>query len=199
MVQDGVVPILDLSATVRYRSGTGNAGCVVPAWVHDAVGVAGWDGQVLPQAEVLGVLVYPVVDLTHAQQRADAGQWPERSLTTLEMWETWSEELPLVPPRPLRIIGFLAATQRWQRAVRNLRAVSGLGSGMIASRRPVTDFQLLEADACEVWVVAPLGPEAASLHLAGRVGPVRSAVRVPATRLMEEGLFAHALACGAVS
>lgn len=200
--QDGQMPILDLSSTIRYRPARPEVGLQV---ARKAALAAGWRGVVLPEAEVVGAKVYPVVEFTGADQRLRAGEGPQRCLATLEMWETWSDwgrgcglTVREVPPAPLRIVGFVSLTSRWERALQSVCAVSGLGSGLVARSRRPRGLQLMDADASNVWVVGVDNYGAAVVWVRGRSGPVESAARVPATRLMEEGLFAHAVACAAI-
>lgn len=167
-----------------------------------AAHTARWPGVVLPEAEVLGVRVFPVVELTGASCRVHAGVGPERSLTTLALWESLGpDRVPTqhcAPPSPVRIVGFVTFAARWERAFRDLQAVAGLGAGMVVRTRHPSPLQLMDADASGVWVVVD-GRAERSLSITGRGGPVQTAQRVPATRLIEEGLFAHALNCRAVS
>lgn len=188
---------LDLSATVQSRQ-KAEYRCEDLATIQQAVEVVDWRGHVLPGANVLGAAVYPVVEFTGALERMRTGEGPQRCLTTLEMWEAWGTELLHVPPRPLQIIGFVSVTANWYRALRDILAVAGLGAGMLLRHQAITDIQLLDADATHTWVVQAHGASPVSLRLPGRIGPVPTATRVPATRLMEEGLFAHALLCGAI-
>lgn len=208
-VQDGLVPVLDLGPQTTYRRLTPTetrARQTVPASVEAAVRAAGWPGIVLPKAQVLGVLVYPVVRFTGAAARLSAGQGPQRRLEILESWEAWSgEESP--PEAPLRVLGFVSCQKLWSTAVEGVRCLSGLGAGMVIRRRCPPTMALLDADATGVWVVqvrahdpvSAVACDRAQVLVTGRFGALSTAQRVPATRLMEEALFAHALHFGALT
>jgi len=160
---------------------------------------AGWWGETLPLAEVLGVLVYPVVEQTGARQRLEAGPGPVGVMESLELWELIeSDALGSAPPSPVRIVGFVASDLHWRGAINQLGAVEGLGAGLVVRGHRATRLQRLEADAAELWLLEGALTTAPTLTVRGRRGPVPTSRRVVATRLMEEGLFAHALACGAL-
>lgn len=140
--------------------------------------------------KVLGHRVLPVVDFTGGQDRHRDGVGPELALTTLDIWEEWGADL-LAPPSPLRIVGFVAAATSWRSRLKACADLRGLGSVLVVQERPATTHQLVRAQAYGAWVVA-----AGEVALQGRVGAVASAVRTPAHRLVEESLFACALAQG---
>lgn len=195
---DGPMPLLDLSREATFRRPPSHAGEEY-AFASAGATAAGWGGVTLPAASVLGVTVFPVVKFTGAQERLAAGAGPERSLSTLALWESLAAEpdVPgLVPPAPLRIVGLVSTASRWDRAMTNVQALAGLGAGLLLRQRRPSALQLLDADADDVWVVVQ--HEAGfDVSVRGRIGPVASAFRVAAHRLIEEGLFAHAIACGA--
>ena len=149
--------------------------------------------MLLDEAEVLGARVYPVVRLTGAAERVAAGVGPQRCLATLELWESWSPADGWVPPSPVSVVGFVSVAPRWERALRDLACVSGLGAGMVLAAGRPGSLQLLEADASDVWVTAVDDAGHPDVCVRGRVGPVSTASRVAATRLIEEGMFAHVL------
>jgi hypothetical protein len=190
------MPLLDLSHETTYRR-SHSCGEDFETAVAGAE-AAGWGGVALPAASVLGVTVFPVVAFTGAQERIAEGIGPERSRTTLALWESLAADpgaSALAPPAPLRIVGFASTESRWDRALRYVQSLAGLGAGLVLRQRRPSGLQLLDADAENVWVAAQ-SEGAFELCVRGRVGPVASAFRVPATRLIEEGLFAHAIACG---
>lgn len=163
-----------------------------------AAAEAGWWGETLPLAEVLGVLVYPVVEQTGAARRIEEGPRPVSSMDSLELWELIeTDALGSAPPSPVSIVGFVASARHWRSAISQLEAVEGLGSGLVVRGRCATRLQRLEADAAEIWMIER-GQTTPTLTVRGRVGSVSTSRRVAATRLMEEGLFAHALECGAL-
>ncbi len=201
---DGPVPVLDLSSELTHRPpsavGTNAYGAAVAA-----VRAAGWPGVVLPEAQVVGVRVLPVVAFTGVWQRLADRVGPERRLVILEAWEAGAslralgaKRAPEPPAAPLRVVGFISAAPRWDRALHDVATLGGLGAGLVLRSHRPSDLQLLEADASNMWVVADTDA-GMTLCVTGRLGPVSTAYRVPATRLIEEGLFAHALDCGAVT
>ena len=191
------VPVLDLSSTVRFRRRRRRAqGFDAVDVVQAAADAAGWGGVALPEAYVLGVSVHPVVEFTGAHERLAAGVLPQHCPTTLGIWETLPCESP---PVPLHMLGFVSLSSRWDRAMSDVAAVSGLGAGMVLRLKSPSPLQLLDADASDVWVTEKTNDETVSLRVVGRRGPVATAYRVAGTRLMEEGLFAHALSCGIMS
>lgn len=194
---DGPMPLLDLSYEPSFRRPRGNPEAAFRAAVM-GVQAAGWRGVALPAASVLGITVIPIVEFTGADARISSGAGPERSLTTLALWESFAagRTTNSAPPAPLRIVGFVSAAQRWDRALAYVQALAGLGAGLVVRQRRPSTLQLMDADADDVWVVAQTDGEP-ELCVRGRSGRLASAHRVPATRLIEEGLFAHALACGA--
>lgn len=197
---DDLMPVLDLSYEPTYRREPGGAHEAFGS-VAAAIRAASWPGVVLPAASVLGATVFPVVELTGARNRVADGVGPQRSLTVLALWEACAADPATkssAPPAPLRIVGFASAAPRWDRAMRSMHDIAGLGAGLIVRARKPSTWQLLDADAEDVWVVAGSAGDA-TLAVRGRTGPLGTACRVPATRLIEEGLFAHALACGAVN
>jgi hypothetical protein len=194
------VTVLDIS---QHRARSPRGWRPVPDAVRHAVVVSGWSGIVLPEIKVLGAVVYPVVELTGARSRIQVGIGPQQCLAVLEMWEVWAQSagdaarrLSDSPPAPLRITGFVSASRPWHRALSDLFAVAGLGAGMLVRSRKPTALHLMEADASDVWAVTADPSRNATVWVAGRHGPVATASRVPATRLIEEGLFAHALDAG---
>lgn len=192
------MPLLDLSREATFRRPPIHAGeeFVLASAAADS---AGWVGVTLPAASVLGVTVFPVVELTGAHERIADGVGPERSLSTLALWEALAADRSapgLAPPAPVRIVGFVSTVNRWDRALAHVQALAGLGAGLVLRHRRPSALQLLDADADGVWV-ASKGEHEFDVLVRGRSGPVASAFRVAAHRLIEEGLFAHALACGA--
>lgn len=157
------------------------------------IGVAGWHGRTLGVQELLGHTVVPVVELTGSQNRCEAGEGPELSLTTLSLWEQWGDELQ-APPAPLRIIGFVSCARTWRSGLRAAVDLRGLGPVLIYRQRPVSTNLLLQAEETGAWVVA--GDE---LALRGRPGAVATAVRTPAHRWFEESLFSRALREGSLA
>lgn len=198
--KDAQVPVINLSYDMRSRPSDPH-GTPRLQVATLAARTARWPGVVLPEADVLGMRVFPVVELTGASYRVHAGVGPQRCLTTLAIWESFGpDRVPTqhgAPPSPVRVVGFVSLAARWERALRDLQAVAGLGAGMVVRTRHPSPLQLMDADASGVWVVVDRRAEV-SLSVTGRAGPVQTAQRVPATRLMEEGLFAHALNCRAV-
>lgn len=194
---DGPMPVLDLSLTPTCRRVPARVAAGYAA-ARAGVESAGWPGVTLPAASVLGVTVFPVVELTGAAERIASGVGPERSLSTLALWETLaagSARTSPAPPAPVRIVGFVATASRWDRAITQVQDLAGLGAGLVLCQRRPSMLQLLDADASNVWVVTG-GEDGFAACVRGRSEPVETAFRVPATRLIEEGLFAHALACG---
>jgi hypothetical protein len=168
-----------------------DASAVVPADVVAAVSAAGWPGRVLPQRRVWDVLVYPVVefDQTTAAQRLANGDGPEMSLWTLGLWQHWPAETQWQPPVcPVRVVGVVSDAP-WRRAVDRVRQLEGLGAGLVVTRRP-SQWNLLEADASEVWVCR-VRPGASEILVRGRSGPVPTAVHTTHERKVSEQLFAE--------
>lgn len=199
MADGALVPQLGLGPRVSRRRVPSVRNGVGYECAQRAMTAARWRGELLPLAEVLGVLVYPVVEYTGAATRLEQRSEPERCLMTLELWETLatSAERAAAPPAPLRIVGFVASNGSWRQALRQVEAVAGLGAGLIARPGRATRMQALEADATDMWVVDGTADcNAGRLVVRGRQGPVSTARRVPATRLMEEGLFEHAVESG---
>jgi hypothetical protein len=190
------MPLLDLSREVTFRRPNDRTGEEFALAVA-GVDAAGWGGVVLPAASVLGATVLPVVEFTGARERLADGVGPERSLSTLALWESLAADCArLAPAAPLRIVGFVSAASRWERALAHVQRLAGLGAGLVLRQRRPSALQLLDADAGDVWV-AVLHDGSFDVCVRGRTGPITSAFRVPATRLIEEGLFAHAIASGA--
>lgn len=197
---DERVPALDLSPDLTYRSRPRRRAAqeLSHATVAAAVSAARWPGQVLSLASVLGSLVYPVVAFTGAAERVRRRQPPILHLETLDVWETMPSAE--TPPAPVRIVGFVSTAAGWSTALDQVRSLSGLGAGMVLRRRPSPALPLMDADATGVWVAGIDPAESVPrVWVTGRSGPASTASRVAATRLMEEGLFAHALACNAIS
>ena len=188
---NGRVPVTDLSS-YPLRLSRRPAPTVGLRSVAVAVETATWPGVVLPPAEILGGVVYPVVEFADVRERLSTFVGPQRCPTTLQIWEAWPE---MGYGAPLRIVGFVAAIDRWGAAVTAASRTRGLGAGMIYAQHRPSDLDLLDADASGLWV---LGGEPTELLVAGRSGPVPSATRTLTTRVMEERLFAHALKAGMV-
>lgn len=196
---DGRMIVLDLAPELRYCPRADRVDDTPVEMVEEAVRAARWPGQVLPQVRVLGVRAHPVVQFTGAGTRLQEGHGPELVVETLDLWEALGTVGGDSPLSPLSIVGFVSTTRRWQSAVESARAVAGLGAGMVVRPRQPTALQLMDADVTGVWV-AGRGHAASPVELwvQGRVGPVQTSTRSPAHRRMEEGLFAHALSCGAL-
>lgn len=193
---NGRVPVVDLSSfPLRVSPRTALEG------EHETVGVAvtaaGWPGVVLPPVELLGVVLYPVVELTGASGRLASHVYPQRCPTTLELWETWPE---LGQPSPLQMVGFVSTARPWVAAVAAAITTSGFGAGMALTDRRPAPLRLLDADASGLWVAGGGKPDGtgAEVWVWGRPGPVATATRTLTTRVMEERLFAHALLAGMV-
>lgn len=199
MRHDGRMPVLDLSYEPTNRPARGIDAAAFDT-VAAAVAAAGWPGVLLPAVCVVGVTVFPVVELTGARERVRTGVGPERSLSTLALWESLNAGAPNrggVPLAPVRIVGFVSSAPRWDRALASVHAVAGLGAGLVLRSRRPSPLQLLDADADDLWVVSG-AHETPEVLVRGRIAAPSSLRRVPATRLIEEGLFAHALACAAI-
>lgn len=195
----GRVPRLGMRAGRRPRRVDPSASRLDLESARRVATEAGWWGETLPLVEVLGVLVYPVIEQTGAARRIEVGPGPVSSMDSLELWEVIeSGGLGTAPPSPVRIVGFVASALTWRSAVTQLGAVEGLGAGLVVRGYGATRLQRLEADAAELWMVEGGRTAAPTLTVRGRSGPVPTSRRIAATRLMEEGLFAHALACGAL-
>ena len=197
---DEQVPVLDLSPDIASGTRPRRRAPHEPsqATVAAAVAAARWPGQVLPLASVLGSPVYPVVAYTGAAERMRRRQPPTVHLETLDVWETMPGAE--TPPAPIRIVGFVSTAARWATAFDRVRSLSGLGAGMVLRQRPSPALPLMEADATGVWVTGIGSSESVPrVWVTGRSGAALLATRVATTRLMEEILFAHALACGAIS
>lgn len=149
---------------------------------------ARWPGVALPPTMIFGSVVIPVVSYTGARRRVERGEGPVLDLETVGIWETFPT--PSTPPSPLRITGSIATAKARASAVRQVTSLSGLGAGMVISRRHLKPIFLLDADASGVWIVgiSPAEPDA-RVWVTGRVGAVATARRVPLTRLIEEALF----------
>lgn len=195
--KDGQMLVLDLAPEITYRRRTPHGPSL--AVVTAAVGRARWPGTVLPPVEVHGVVAYPVVRFSGARERLAAGVGPQMALDVLGAWEAGVSG-GQSPAAPLRIVGFVSTAVRWAVAVEAARSVCGLGAGMVLRRSRPTALQLMDADATGVWVAGTTrASDLPEVWVQGRVGAARRATRAPAHRRMEEGLFAHALACAAIS
>lgn len=192
--QDGLVPLIQLPVPPRQEAEPATA----PPRVQDAVAAAGWPGIALPATRVLGVWAYPVVAiLPAAAERQALEQGPETDGRTLELWEQWPADLGNLPPQPpLQVVGFVTEAGT-AHALSRVVSLRGLGAGMVLARRS-TRWQAWEADVASVWLVAD-GHGQPQVIVHGRRGPAHTARRRPGTRLVEERLFGHAIAVGALT
>lgn len=195
--QDGAVPLLEIpmpsAAVVDQQAGD-------PALerMRRAVAAAGWPGLILPATRLTSSVVYPVVALLPAAaQRLASGWGPVLDGETLELWESWPATLGNLPPAPpVRVVGF-ASDVPGSRGLGRVVALRGFGAGMVVRRRATT-WQAWEADVASTWLVQDAEAKS-KVVVAGRHGPVHTARRVVATRLIEERLFDHAIRCGALT
>ncbi len=181
---DVLLPGLDGPRAAAARPET-----LVEPVITRAVAASGWPGLVLPATVVTSTLVYPVVRILEAaHDRVRLGQGPELDGRVLERWEAFpsGERQP-----PVHMVGFVA---QGRGALDRVRAMRGFGAGLVTSRRS-TRWQVWEADVTSTWLVRDDGM-GADVVVAGRRGPVHTARRQVGTRLLEERLFGHALACG---
>lgn len=188
------MPVIDVplpGLEPRPTAGGDATESVVNATIVRAVTASGWPGQVLPATVVTSTRVYPVVRiLPAAHTRVHAGQGPELDGRVLERWEA---DPAGEPAPPVHVVGFVADGRG---ALDRVRAMRGFGAGLVMARRP-TRWQTWEADVTSTWLVRAAGANAdAEVVVAGRRGPVHTASRQVGTRLVEERLFAHAMACG---
>jgi hypothetical protein len=190
------VPVVELSS-FPLRVSPRTAPAAEHAMARRAVSAARWPGTVLPAVEMLGVVLYPVVEFTGARARLASSVFPQRCPTTLELWETWPE---LGEPSPLRMVGFINRSRPWAAAVAAAATPCGFGAGMVLADRHPGPLRLLDADLAGVWVTGAVEPgrAVAEVWVEGRSGPVATATRTLTTRVMEERLFAHALRAGAL-
>lgn len=186
------MPVIDvlLPNLERHPTSAGVATeSVVDAAIVRAVTASGWPGQVLPATVVTSTHVYPVVRiLPAAHARVRSSQGPELDGRVLERWE--AKPAGALEP-PVHVVGFVADGRG---ALDRVRAMRGFGAGLVMDRRS-TRWQAWEADVTSTWLVRDDGATA-EVVVAGRRGPVHTASRQVGTRLVEERLFAHALACG---
>lgn len=190
------VPLIGVSAEFRYVRERASTEAEFEL-ARRATAAAGWPGVVLPEAVVLGLRVFPVVLATGAGTRIRNSSRPELCLSTLAAWELCG--LGASEPSPIGIVGFVAAGRLWADASGAVGRLGGLGAGLIARSTPLSTLQMLEADALDLWAVGPDARGRLALQVRGRRGPVPAACRTPATRLVEEHLFGHALRSGAFS
>jgi len=184
-----VIDVLLPGLERHSRAGGDVTDAAVDATIFRAVTAAGWPGQVLPETVVTSTRVYPVVRLLPAAHtRVRSGQGPVLDGSVLERWEA----NPVGEPGPpVHVVGFVADGRG---ALDRVRAMRGFGAALVMSRRS-TRWQAWEADVSSTWLVRDDGA-AAEVVVTGRRGPVHTACRQVGTRLVEERLFAHALACG---
>lgn len=171
--------------------------------IHDTAVCAamssGWSGVVLPPLRLSGFIVRPVVDIDRqvCTERLNDHQYPETDMSTLAIWEGWSDDLGPAPPgAPLSITGFIS-TARPRQALYGLDILSGYGAGLILfeSRRRPSEWVMRECDLAGAFMVWS-GDDGCECVVTGRGGPVATARRTVATRQKEEILFAHALRSG---
>lgn len=186
---DGHVPAIVDVLLPGLGCSTPGGTAVVDEAVTRAVASAGWPGQVLPATVVTSARVYPVVRiLDTARARVALGQAPELDGRVLERWEANPAG---EPGAPVHVVGFIAAGRG---ALDRVRTMRGFGAGLVTVRQS-TRWLSWEADVASTWLVRDDGVNA-EVVVAGRRGPVHTARRQVGTRLIEERLFAHALACG---
>lgn len=192
--QDGPVPVIDvlLPDLEAHPQGVAGAASMVGASIIRAVTASGWPGVVLPATLVTTAQVYPVVRILEAAHtRISRGQGPELDGRVLERWEA---DAAAETGPPVHVVGFVADGRG---ALDRVRRMRGFGAGLVTARR-TTQWQAWEADAASTWLVHDDGTKA-QVVVAGRRGPVHTARRQVGTRLVEERLFGHAIACGLLS
>ncbi len=161
-----------------------------------AATAAGWSGLTLPPLRISGFVLAPVVALDDqvVRRRLRDGQGPQTDMSTLAVWEGWSEDLGPMPPEPaLAIIGFISAAAP-QQALYGLDVLAGYGAGLVlatGARRP-SEWTMRECELAGVSLVWCRGEECERI-VEGRQGPLATARRTVATRQKEELLFSHAL------
>jgi hypothetical protein len=196
---DGQMSLLALGPAAGTRvSGSATA----HGWadvVDAAVGVV-WPGIVLAPMRVAGRLVRPVVQALPAiTDRIRVGSGPELDRSLLALWESWPSDMgELPPPRPVRIVGFVAEG-RWGAAVSTAAQLCGYGASALVRRSLPARVRLAEADYHGITVIVIGSGDPPSVVVAGRTGPVPGAERTVAVRHLEEKLFAQLLSQGRLS
>ncbi len=155
---------------------------------HEALG---WGGVVLPQVQMSGGVVHPVVSWrAGASARMSCGPEPMMSRAVLVAWEVDG------PESAVRIVGFLHVGSP-AAGIDRLKAVAAYGPGamVVAAVARVGRWTMAEADVAGISVVeARCG--GVRVALPGRRAPLPTARRSVATRLREEQLFDWALRAG---
>lgn len=161
----------------------------------------GWDGVVLPELELLGCRVVPVVscrDDVH-RDRLASGDGPQHDCDLLELWE-WPEAAGTVPASALSLTGILVRTRSCRRGLSIAHTWRGFGAATVLTgqvdvdeacwlefRLPGVGLVLVPSSGCPTLAVgAPLGRQA----------PAR---RRALDRWVEEALYEHAIATGVYS
>jgi hypothetical protein len=197
--EDGQMSLLELGPVAGTRA-SGSA--TAPGWadVVDAAVGGMWPGIVLEPMRLAGRLVRPVVQaLPAATDRIRVGVGPELDRSTLALWECWPADMgELPPPRPVRIVGFVAEG-RWRVAVSTAAQLCGYGASVLVRRSVPARVRLAEADYHGITVIVVGSENPPSVAVAGRTGPVPGAERTVAVRHLEEKLFAQLLSQGRLS
>lgn len=165
--------------------------------VQQAVGLAGWQGVVLPYTRLFARQGFPVVQWHDGVvDRVRNGPGPVLDRPALSLWELWpSGVASSPPPSPLRVVGFVSIAT-WRPAFQAAHALRGIGSTMLLTSERPSSLRLCDADASGMHVVQHDPDGRCTLLVRGRSGPVDTACRIVASRYWEERLFAHALATG---
>ena len=175
--------------------------------VAPAVAAWGWSGVVLPETQVFGCRVHPVVvvDVEVHRDRVAAGQGPQLDGDTLAMWE-WPE-FTGAPQPALHLTGMVIAVRRsWAGAVQEAMSLRGFGGAAVLDpnrsggpRGGPGRAVVWEADVHGVGLaVTTSTPDADTVPAVEVLTPAESgrrplARRRTADRWLEEVLYRHAL------
>lgn len=166
-----------------------------------AASLLGWGGLALPSLTLLGCRILPVVriDTRLHHARIISGDGPQQDRELLEIWE-WPQAAGHVPASPLAISGVLRPATTWRRGLAIARRWRGFGpTAVLTGPTTVDETCRLEFEFPGVGLVTtdPNGEPALAVPAAtGRQHPARRRVL---DRWVEETLYAHTLATGALT
>lgn len=194
------IDLPQVTASGLDRSGLDRSG------LDRAVQLLGWRGVVLPELELFGSRVTPVVELAldvHRARLAD-GYGPQLDDETLTVWE-WPESAPRAPRPAVSLSGLLCSARgRWRPALIEAVRWRGFGPSAVLLTGAGTETEPVPADGLAEFAVRGVGLVAAGcgesaspvVRLIAAPEPGRAARRRTVDRWVEEFLYQRALDLG---